>query len=369
MVNKKKIVTIGGGTGTFVVLSGLKRIPDTELTAIVSVLDDGGSTGRLRDAYGFLPAGDARQALIALAPLEKNRPALGAQSSGRSPTGLAPLEKSRLAAEAQSSGRSLTGRAKNGGASTMRKLFAYRFSKGDIAGHNFGNLFLTALTDILGSDAAAIEAASDILRVKGRVLPVSHQLATLVATLQNGEVIVGEHAIDARTIGRSPIHTLATKEPVSISDESKEAISIADAIVLGPGDLYASTLAEFAVAGVADAVKNSKARIIYIVNLFTKAGQTDGFTASQHVNEIIKYSGRTPDTVIIHSGSFPQEVLNRYALENEFPVVDDLPHELKVVRGSFADVVLAEKVEGDTVPRSLVRHSSEQLASAIKTLL
>src|SRR3989338_5297572 len=301
---QKKIVTIGGGTGTFVVLSGLKRIPDVFLTAIVSVLDDGGSTGRLRDAYGFLPVGDARQALIALAPLEKSRPP--------------------VAAEAQpSAGRSLTGRAKNGGASTMRQLFEYRFSKGDIAGHNFGNLFLTALTDILGSDAAAIEAASHILRVKGTVLPVSNEPATLVATLENGETITGEHSIDARTTGRSPIASL----------------------------------------------KNSKARIAYIVNLFTKAGQTDGFSASRHVEEVMKYTGRKPDAVIFHSGSFPQEVLNHYAAENEFPVADDLPQESSVVRGSFADVVLAQKVEGDTVPRSLERHSSEKLASAIETLL
>ncbi|HEY4474193.1 MAG TPA: gluconeogenesis factor YvcK family protein [Candidatus Paceibacterota bacterium] len=347
---QKKIVTIGGGTGTFVVLSGLKRIPDVFLTAIVSVLDDGGSTGRLRDAYGFLPVGDARQALIALAPLEKSRPP--------------------VAAEAQpSAGRSLTGRAKNGGASTMRQLFEYRFSKGDIAGHNFGNLFLTALTDILGSDAAAIEAASHILRVKGTVLPVSNEPATLVATLENGETITGEHSIDARTTGRSPIASLKTKEPVSISDEARQAILAADFIVLGPGDLYASTLAEFAVFGVMDALKNSKARIAYIVNLFTKAGQTDGFSASRHVEEVMKYTGRKPDAVIFHSGSFPQEVLNHYAAENEFPVADDLPQESSVVRGSFADVVLAQKVEGDTVPRSLVRHSSEKLASAIETLL
>src|SRR3989344_9687274 len=186
MENKKNIVTIGGGTGTFVVLSGLQRLPNVALTALVSVLDDGGSTGRLRDAYGFLPVGDARQALIAL--------------------------------------------AKNGSASVIRKLFEYRFSKGDIAGHNFGNLFLTALTDILGSDAAAIEAASQILRVKGSVLTISTEPATLVATLESGETVIGEHVIDTRTAGRSPVVALKTTEPVSISSEAQQAILGADLI-------------------------------------------------------------------------------------------------------------------------------------------
>lgn len=322
----KNIVTIGGGTGTFVVLSGLKHIPNAELTAVVSVLDDGGSTGRLRDAYGFLPPGDARQALVALAE-------------------------------------------DGNGESLMRDLFNYRFSKGDIAGHNFGNLFLTALSDIMGSGARALEEASRVLRVHGKVIPVSEKPGTLVAKLQNGETVVGEHAIDTRTPGRSPIAELSTKENVEASAEAKSAILSADAIILGPGDLYASTLANFAVAGLSDAVKNSKAKLIYIVNLFTKAGETDGYSAQRHVDEVARYAGRHPDAILIHSGEFAKDVLALYEKEHEFPVVDDLPENPSVFRSAFADVAIAKKTEGDAVVRSLIRHNSAKLREAIEGIL
>jgi uncharacterized cofD-like protein len=314
------IVTIGGGTGTFVVLSGLKHLPDVSLSAIVSVLDDGGSTGRLRDAYGFLPHGDARQALIALA---------------------------------------------DNGASLTRALFAYRFSKGDIEGHNFGNLFLTALTDILGSDAKAIEAASAVLRVQGRVIPVSEKAGTLVATLEDGQKVVGEHAIDTRMPGRSPIAALSTAEPTEVCADAKKAIAEADLIILGPGDLYASTLANFAVSGLREAVEASKARLVYIVNLFTKAGETDGYGAKRHVDEIVRYTGKKPSLVLLHAGAFEKDVLEYYAAEKEFPVVDDLGNDPSVKRGTFADIVVAKKVAGDVVPRSFIRHDSGKLAEAV----
>ncbi len=322
---EKHIVTIGGGTGTFVVLSGLKHIPQVSLKAIVSVADDGGSTGRLRDAYGFLPLGDARQALLALAPEDD--------------------------------------------ASLMRSLFGYRFPKGDINGHNFGNLFLTALTDILGSDAAAIEAASDILRVEGRVVPVCDRAATLVAHLENGDTVVTEHMIDERVPNRSAIASLETTEDVSISNDARSAVTEADMIVLGPGDLYASTLANFAVSGLTDAVSAARGKLVYIVNLFTKAGQTDGYSASRHVEEITRYAGRKPDAILMHQGAFPDEILKLYALEHELPIVDDLPNDPSIIRGAFADVVVAKKVTGDVLPRSLIRHDSHKIAAALQTLL
>lgn len=322
---KRKIVTIGGGTGTFVVLSGLKHLENVRLTAIVSVVDDGGSTGRLRDAYGFLPPGDARQALVALAD------------------------------------------DADGG--LIRQLFSYRFTKGDIAGHNLGNLLLTGLSDILGSGADAIDAASKTLRVKGRVVPVSTTPATLVARLEDGQVLIGEHVIDERISGRPHIAELSTKENVEANPVALESIKSAKVIVLGPGDLYASTLADFAVKGIPEAVRSSKAKLIYIVNLFTKAGQTDGLSAAAHVAAIEKHVGRKPDAILVHSGDFAPEVLARYAKEHEYPVVDDLPKDGSIIRGQFADVVIAEKIEGDTVPRSLIRHSSEKIALAIEKLL
>jgi uncharacterized cofD-like protein len=321
----KNIVTIGGGTGTFVVQSGLKNIPDVSLTAIVSVADDGGATGRLRDAYGFLPLGDARQALIAL--------------------------------------------AEDGEASLIRRLFGYRFQKGDIAGHNFGNLFLTALTDMLGSDAAAIEASSNILRIKGTVIPVSLTPETLVAHLEDGTTIVGEHEIDTPTPGRAHIMQLETKEPVEVSTDACAAITAADIIVLGPGDLYASTLANFTVTGLKECVQKSKAKLVYIVNLFTKAGQTQGYGASKYVDEITRYAGRTPDVVFISTSTFPKDALARYAAEGEFPVSDDLGDNASVVRGDFASTAVVEKSATDVVARSLIRHDSAKVAAAIQSLL
>lgn len=320
----KHIVTIGGGTGTFVVLSGLKKVPDVELSAIVSVADDGGATGRLRDAYGFLPLGDARQALIAL--------------------------------------------AENGESSLIRELFGYRFQKGDIAGHNFGNLFLTALTDMLGSDAAAIEAASAILRIRGHVIPVSAKPATLVAHLEDGTTIVGEHLIDAPTVGRSPISALEAKEPVPVNGDACQAVTNASLVILGPGDLYASTLANFTVTGLAECVRESTGKLVYVVNLVTKGGQTQGFTARRYVDEVTRYVGRRPDVVLVNTGAIPEEARRRYEAEGEYPVVDDLYDDPSVVRGDFVSANIIEKTASDVSARSLIRHDSDKLAQALIAL-
>ncbi len=323
IANKKHVVTIGGGTGTFVVLSALKDIPDVLLSAVVSVADDGGSTGRLRDAYGFLPLGDARQALVALAKKD----------------------------------------------TMLRDLFTYRFSKGDIAGHNLGNLLLTALTDRLGSDGAAIRAASDILRVRGQVEPVSEYPATLVVELENGKKVVGQHAINARPPGGPSVVALGIEETVTLSKGAKKAVESADMIVLGPGDLYTSTLANFAVPGLREAVMASHAKIVYFVNLFTTASETDGYTASKHVAEIARYAGRKPDYVIMHSGVIPPGILEYYAKKMAFPMVDDLGESAGVIRGTFADVVPLPKIEGDAIERSLIRHNPEAVADVIQSLL
>ncbi len=323
ITNTKRIVTIGGGTGTFVVLSALRPLSDVSLSAIVSVADDGGSTGRLRDAYGFLPLGDARQALVAL--------------------------------------------AKEG--TMIRDIFTYRFSKGDIAGHNLGNLFLTALTDRLGSDGAAIRAASEILRVRGYVVPVSEFPATLVAKLEDGHVIEGQHAINARPPGGSPIAGLTIKEKISLADEAALAVESADMIILGPGDLYTSTLANFAIPGLREAVAASSARLVYFVNIFTTASETAGYSAARHVKEITAYAGKKPDYVIMHTGAIPDDILQYYARKGAFPVVDDLGHGSSVIRGSFADVVKIPKIASDAIERSLIRHNPEMVASIIQKLL
>jgi uncharacterized cofD-like protein len=319
----KNVVTIGGGTGTFVVLSGLKRLPNVSATAIVTTADDGGSTGRLRDAYGYLPVGDARQALVALAEED----------------------------------------------TMLRELFAYRFEKGDVKGHNLGNLFLTALTHLLGSEGAAIEEASRILRVSGSVIPASDHPATLVATLTNGSVIRGEHAIDLRDLKRTPIHRLSLLKKVPMSKAAADAIQKADFIILGPGDLYASTAAALLVSGMKPAIMRSKAKLIYFVNLFTKAGQTHGLSADDHVKEIVRYAGRTPDLIFMHRGTFARAVLSHYKKEGECPLTDDLGKLKNLKRMNLASVHTVPPLTGDPVPRSLVRHDSVKIAKALRNII
>ncbi len=320
----KNVVTIGGGTGTFVVLSALRKIPDLALSAIVSSADDGGSTGRLRDAYGFLPLGDARQALVAL--------------------------------------------AEDG--AVMRELFAYRFAKGDVKGHNLGNLFLTALTDVLGSDTAALEEASKILRVDGRVIPASEEPATLRATLADGSVLVGEHHLDEHVPGRAPITKVELTVPVAASDAAKQAVANAEYIIMGPGDLYASTIAPLLPEGMKEAVQASPAKIIYVMNLFTKAAQTGGMTAAHHFEELRAYAGRAADVVLMHkNGGFEPDVLAKYEQEGESPVLDDFGNEPFVQRVPLASVTLVPPVPEDPVPRSLARHDPEKLAAALAPVL
>ncbi len=319
---EKHIVTIGGGTGTFVVLSGLKNVPGVSLSAIVTTADDGGSTGHLRDAYGFLPVGDARQALVALAEED----------------------------------------------TMLRELFAYRFEKGNVKGHTLGNLFLTALSDILGSESAAIAEASRILRVRGRVIPSTETPTVLVADLEDGTCVTGENAIGERPDGAG-IRSVKLEKPTPISTPAREAINAADVIILGPGNLYASTVAALLPQGMQEAIGASKARTLYVVNLFTKRGQTTGFSASDHVREVAKYAGRAPDEVIVHDGTFSEDVTSWYAKEGEAPVRDDLPQETNVHRAKIAAAHILKPIPGDPLRRSLMRHDPELLREAILPLI
>lgn len=318
-----KVVTIGGGTGTFVVLSGLKRIPQIELTALVSSSDDGGSTGHLRDAYGILPVGDARQALVAL--------------------------------------------SENG--TTLRELFTYRFAKGDVKGQNLGNLFLTALSDIKGSEQEALRVASRILRVRGKVIPSCATPTVLAVTLADGSTMRTEHAIDERDASRAPIQDAYLETPMPCDTDAKEALAQADAIILGPGDLYTSIIAALLPDGIKEAIATSPAKLIYVVNLFTKAGQSSGLSAKEHVALITRYAGRAPDCVVMHSSPLSKEALERYAKEGEEPVEDDLGNSGDIYRTDIASEQIVPPVPQDPLPRSLVRHDSDKLRAAIEPLL
>jgi uncharacterized cofD-like protein len=334
MMQAKKIVTIGGGTGTFTVLSGLKKYPPdmVDLTAIVTMADSGGSTGRLRDEFGYLPVGDVRMALAALSDISE------------------------------------------GERNVLRELFLYRFDKGEgLNGHNFGNLFLVALTDILGSEEKAIEYAGKVLRVPGRVLPVTALRTDLVARYTDGTVVKGESHIDEPEFSfeqEKKIEAVYLEPQVAATEKALRAIEQADCVVLGPGDLYTSIVPNLLVSGMQDALVNTSAKLVYVVNLMTKFGQTSGYSMQDHVREIARYAGRVPDVVIMNSTVFPEEILSLYEKEHEFPVVDmneDIGCE--IVR---ADIVAKEAVKrksGDMLKRSLIRHDPRKLAEAVMSLL
>lgn len=271
--NKNKIVVIGGGTGTFVVLSALRDYP-VQLSAVISMADNGGSTGRLRDQYGVLPPGDVRRALVALSDTSQ----------------------------------------------TLRNLFNYRFSSGDLRGHNFGNIFLSALEKTTGNFSDAIKVASKILNIKGDVIPVTLDNTMLHARLYNGTVVKGETNIDIPKHDPTvPIKKVWLKPAAKINPEARKAILSADMIVIGPGDLFSSIIPNLLVSGVTAAIKKSKAKKIYVCNLMTKFGETHGFKAQDFVNTIEKYLGvGILDFALFNNKKPAAAVLKKYLAESSY---------------------------------------------------
>jgi uncharacterized cofD-like protein len=326
----KNISVIGGGTGSFVVLSSLKNIKEVNLTAIVPSTDNGGSTGRLKDEFGYLPVGDVRQCLVALAENKEEE-------------------------------------------FMLRNLFAHRFDKGEegLKGHNFGNLFLTALRDILGDDLEAIKQAKKILNIQGNVYPVTLNKCNLVAKYENGEKLKGEHNIDEPPYphdGRLKIKKLYISPKVKTHKAVTDAIKNSELIVICPGDLYSSIGANLVVDGVSQALRKSKAKIVYIVNLMTKFGQTYNFTASDFLEFIETSIGRKVDYVIVNNEILPKKILKKYALQNDYPVVDDLGEDPRIIR---ADLLINEEIKtpkGDVIKRSLIRHDGEKIKEIIRKL-
>jgi len=309
--SNKKIVVIGGGTGSFTVLKGLKQFTDN-ITSIISMMDDGGSTGRLRDEYGILPPGDVRQALVALS------------------------HRTHL----------------------LKRLFQYRFSNGKaLLGHNLGNLMLMALGNILGDDAEAIKEAGKILNIKGQVLPVTTDKSLLCAELEDGTIIEKEDNISIpKHNPELQIKKLFLKTPAKLFSECKQAIALADIIVLGPGDIYTSVLPNLLVDGLVDSIKNSKAKKVYVCNVMTKYGESTSFKASNFVNTVESYLGKNIlDGVVVNSKIPSQESLDRYKIEHAELVENDLDENsgLRVV----SDDLIKEP--------QIVRHHSKKLAEAI----
>jgi uncharacterized cofD-like protein len=318
MNKRPQLVVIGGGTGTYVTLSGLQNYP-IDLSAIVAVADSGGSTGRLRDEFGFAPVGDLRQALAALALKDtKNH---------------------------------------------LTDLLLYRFTKGEgLEGHNLGNLILTALQDITGGTAPAVETAGKIFRLKGHIYPSTTQKVDLVVEYQDGTFIIGEHHLNPSNSGGKKIKRIRLSPKAALYQKAKIAIESADSIIIGPGDLYASLMPNLIVSGIKTAFNRSKANLIYIVNLMTSFTQTHGMTARQHVQTIESALGRPIDQVIINNQPIPKKHLAHYATQHEFPLQDDLGQDPRATRLPLITTASVSRQPGDTVTRSYLRHDSHALA-------
>lgn len=323
--NEVKIAVIGGGTGSFTMLSALKN-HTTQLAALVNMADDGSSTGVLRDELGALPPGDVRQCLVALSDSPK-----------------------------------------------VRDLFDYRFEEGTFKGHSFGNLLLTALEKVTGSFSEAVETASEILRINGMVIPVTFDDVRLkmewpeVSTILHGERVIDDEYFkyDPRRATLSLVPE-ATANPTAVM-----AIEQADIVVVSPGDLYTSLGPVLVIQGIADALKKTKAKIVYVANLVTKDGQTEGFTVSEHADEIERFAGGPFLDYVLYNEQEPSSAVEkRYHAENAYLVEVDKKALNKApytaIGGNFLGQMAATK-KSDTLisPRSLIRHDADAVAETI----
>lgn len=311
-----RVAVIGGGTGIYAVLTGLRNYT-SNITAIVSMSDSGGSSGRLRDEFGFLPPGDVRRCLVALADEDESL--------------------------------------------LLRQLFEYRFERGSgLNGHTFGNLLLTALTDLLGGTDRAIDAAGHLLNVHGRVLPVTLTDTTLCAQLADGHVIRGETHIDVRKSHHEmPIESVWLEPRAEANPEAVAALQEADMIVMGPGDLFTSVIPNLLVDGVSEAIRNSCGKRVYVCNVMTKHGETDGYAASDFIRRVERYIGEdTLDCAVLnYHESLPRELYEGYKRERAEAVAIDL--------GNCYELVPQLAIRPLTATGALVRHDPARLAATL----
>jgi uncharacterized cofD-like protein len=350
----KQVVTIGGGTGPFAVLSSLKRY-QCGITAIVTMSDSGGSSRRLMDEFGQLPFGDLRQALVALSrngALWRDVFTFRFQPGhGNSKTGERAPEPEGIPGTLRS------------GEDDAGKLQRVAEAAG-VTGHSLGNLIISALQEInSGNLLWAVRDAQRLLGTAGDVLPVTLDHTTLCAELTDDTTLCGETDIDTRgekQPGALPaIRRVYLEKPAEPCEDAIHVIRRADIIVLGPGDLYTSILPNLLVNGVAEAIHAAEAEVVYVCNLMTKHGETDGFHASDFVREIQNYLDRQLDRVILHDGSFPDDLLAAYAAKQQFPVEADIAEVRKLVPEVIVEPVMAVHSE------SLVRHDARRLVRAI----
>jgi uncharacterized cofD-like protein len=307
---RPRIAALGGGTGLASLLRGLKRSP-VDLTAIVTVADDGGSSGRLRRDLGVLPPGDIRNCLVALADDE----------------------------------------------SLMGRLFQHRFADGDLSGHPFGNLFLAALAEVTGSFDLAIQECSQVLKIRGEVLPSTLAQIRLWAERADGETVCGETRIAA---GPGACRRVWLEPEPRAHTPALHAVRRADLVLLGPGSLFTSVLPHLAVPELANALRETDALRVYICNVMTQPGETDGFDAADHVVRVLEAVPGCLDAVVVHEGPLAPEATARYRAQGQEPVAPARARlEAMGLRAVGAD--LAEEGE-------VVRHSPEALAAVLLDL-
>lgn len=321
-VEGPKIVVIGGGTGSYTILKELKNYAHG-ITAIVTMADNGGSTGQLRDQYGVLPPGDIRQCLVALSNSTEQ----------------------------------------------MRNLFNYRFPEGDFGGHSFGNIFLTAVEKMTDDFGQAVKLAGKVLNISGKVLPMTLDNTSLVMVDGKKEV-TGQYQI-GKTRFEGKIRPGFRLEPqATINPEAKKAIIEADMVVISPSNFYASLVPAIIVDGTAEALQETKAKVVQVINLVTKPGQTDGWQVQDYVSGFEYYAGQgVVDYALYNTDEPTAEMLQQYAADGEFPVGYDREMlkkaKYKAVGKKLVSKEIPEISPNDKLERTLIRHDSKEVAKQL----
>lgn len=311
-MNKKNVVVIGGGRGQSTLLRGLKHYDNIHLTSLVTVADDGGSTGRLRKLYDIPAMGDVRNVLIAMAESE----------------------------------------------TLLSSLMSYRFKeleKSEIGGHNLGNLILTAMMENSGNFIESIGAISKVLNVKGDIVPASLQVITLYARMMDGTIVKGETNIPTK---RNRIKEVFYQEIVRASRQAVVAINKADVVIYGIGSLYTSICPNLIIEDIQQALKKSKAKKIYVCNAMSQTGETDGYFVEDHVDAIVKHSKLDVDAVVVANDSIPMDVLSRYQQQEAHPItLKEKDHDYPIYQATLLDF-----------RDGLITHNSDKVANLLNEL-
>ncbi len=317
LVKGPKIVVIGGGTGLSVLLRGLKLFT-SNITAIVTVADDGGGSGKLREDLGMLPPGDIRNCILALAEMEP----------------------------------------------TMEQLLQYRFEEGSLKGQSFGNLLIASMNGISNNFEEAIKKISEVLAVTGNVYPVTLEDITLYAKLKNGTIVEGESNIPEKSIQEdSPIERIFIKpqQPKALK-EAMEAIQQADVVVLGPGSLYTSIIPNLLINDIRESLVKTGAKKVYIPNVMTQPGETTNYSVLMHLEAILDHCQKVSiDHIIINQGTIPKEVKEKYLSEGA-ELIQPSSEELAEIRGLGIDIMEADLVD---IKKDYVRHDAIKLSKMI----